>query len=136
MYELCYLATTVGLFGALTMLLTIDLLYFGMTLYTVALYDELRHMVGAITSNNSSIDKETRFLMFRECVIFHNNILEYVLILRSIINIYNIITCRFIKLGNTIFSPIIFVQFVYGMFVLVTNVFAASYVMGNLKIIL
>lgn len=76
MYELCYIATTVGLFGALTILLTIDLLYFGMTLYTVALYDELINVVKAIGNRNLSPEHIHRYEELRKCVIFHNRILE------------------------------------------------------------
>lgn len=73
MYEICYIATTIGLFGALTMFLTIDLLYFGMTLYTVALYDELVCVIKAIGGNSCAFG---RYQLLREIVIFHNHILK------------------------------------------------------------
>lgn len=137
MYELCYIATTVGLFGALTIFLTIDLLYFGITLYTVALYDELIHMLKVFGKQSHTFDWRKRYQQLRGFVIFHNHILEYNndYFIYFIVYLTNI-TCRFIHLGNSIFSPIIFVQFVYGLFVLVTNVLAASYVSGLVNICL
>lgn len=76
MYELCYVATTVGLFGALTMLLTIDSLFFGMTLYTVALYDELMHVFNAVEINTGIISTRERYRKLCKSVELHIILLE------------------------------------------------------------
>lgn len=55
----------------LVIFLTIDLFFFGITLYTVAMYEELEHMVKGIGSASVS----DRISSMVRCINFHNEIL-------------------------------------------------------------
>lgn len=76
MFEICYIFTVAGLFIALSIVLTIDLLFFGMTLYAAAMYDELIVRVNTIDKTCNEITGRRRALI--KCIQLHINILRLI----------------------------------------------------------
>lgn len=67
-FELLYIWFTIDIFITLAIYLTTDLFFIGISLYTVAMYDELQHMVRVVSVHNNNL---------RKCISFHNDILRY-----------------------------------------------------------
>lgn len=77
MFEICYVLSGGScIFSVLTMLAG-DLLFYGITLYTCALYDELvfeLETIGEIKPN--TLLAKRRYQKLRKCVQFHVDILK------------------------------------------------------------
>lgn len=72
-FEICYVLTALSTISVLIILLTVDLLYFGISLYTVAMYDELDYMISLI-DRRPIIWRRTLIL---QSIKFHVNLLGY-----------------------------------------------------------
>lgn len=78
-FEICYIVTGGQAFPAVLAWTTVDFLFFGMTLYICAFYDELIHVTQAIGLKDAGhLVPSWRFKQLRKCVQFHINILELV----------------------------------------------------------
>lgn len=77
MFEICYLGNCMGSLAAAATMMATDLVFYGMTMYTCALYDELLHEVNIIRDRQRGHQNaKWRYRKLRKCVLFHIDILE------------------------------------------------------------
>lgn len=82
MRELCYFIQAIGVYAAIDLFITIDLLFLGLCLYIVAMYKELQRMLRCIDINvKVLLTRNGNAIYYRrslcECIEIHLAIIRY-----------------------------------------------------------
>lgn len=79
MFEICYVASGSSCFLSVLTMLAADLFFYGLTMYTCALYDELVSELESIGKyQQNSVITTHRYQKLRQSLQFHVDILESV----------------------------------------------------------
>lgn len=123
MRELCYVTMTAGVFSVGVVFIITHILFCGLCLYIVGMYQALQNMLECI-DRTSKVKIER---MLRDCIEIHLAIMRYVtkkcpFIKFKVFELY--IYCSFTEAFNAIYNHVIFVQYSYLLLSMCTNIFA------------